>query len=225
MSDERPGEQPANSPPQGNAATPTDSTQQHSVPAPLLEGERTRLRPMGPGDLPFVAALASTPENLWTWRQRGATYSQEAFAELVSSGALCQFVVQRRASGQPIGHVAAVAPDHRNGHAHLTVLYDGNARAGVGWRLEGLVLFVNYLFQTFPLRKLYAEVPEFNMARFASGAGRFFAEEGRLREHEFLAGTYWDLLIIAIHRRLFADLADGPLRKVLRSPTDRGPRL
>jgi hypothetical protein len=44
------------------------------------------------------------------------------------------------------------------------------------------------------------EVTEFNYSQFASGQGRLFDIEGRLRNHVFFAGRHWDQLILAIDR-------------------------
>ena len=35
---------------------------------------------------------------------------------------------------------------------------------------------------------------------FRSGLGRFFQEEGRLRDHSFWNGRYVDLMILAVYR-------------------------
>lgn len=61
-------------------------------------------------------------------------------------------------------------------------------------------IFVDYLFAVFPLRKLTAEVIDFNWIQFSSGSGRMFNEEGVLRSHEYHDGKYWDVHLLAIHR-------------------------
>ena len=66
--------------------------------------------------------------------------------------------------------------------------------------LEGVALLVSYLFETFDLRKVYAETLESNFAQFALGEGHIFDVEGRLREHEYVHGRYQDLVLLAVFR-------------------------
>jgi hypothetical protein len=64
----------------------------------------------------------------------------------------------------------------------------------------GFALFLNYVFSCFDFRKLYMELPEFNYDQFASGEGRYFELEARLRDHSFFGGRYWDELVLAIYQ-------------------------
>jgi hypothetical protein len=65
---------------------------------------------------------------------------------------------------------------------------------------EGVFLFVDYLFDTWPLRKVYADSLEFNFDQFAGGTATFFEVEGRLKDHVYLKGRYWDQIILAVWR-------------------------
>ena len=66
--------------------------------------------------------------------------------------------------------------------------------------LEAFMLFLDYLFTVFGFRKLYGEVLEFNLTSFRSIIGKIAHEEGRLRDHEYFDGRYWDLVFLAIYR-------------------------
>ena len=63
-----------------------------------------------------------------------------------------------------------------------------------------MLLFFDYLFTVFNIRKLYAEVLEFNFGQFASGAEHVFKVEGRLTDHDWYDGRYWDMLVLALYR-------------------------
>lgn len=52
-----------------------------------------------------------------------------------------------------------------------------NEFIGRVWPVEGFVLFINYAFYAYPLRKLYAEVPEVNDELFGSGLSRLFTRQ------------------------------------------------
>ena len=74
---------------------------------------------------------------------------------------------------------------------------DKQSGAGV---LEAFALFVRYLFRLWPLRKLYLELPEFNLPQFASAVRvGLLKEEGRLRGDRYFDGAYWDQLVLAVY--------------------------
>jgi len=164
-----------------------------------LSTRRVTLRTIGPRDLPFLYALATDPEVGYRWRYRGATPSPEQFAGELWQGVLCQYLVARTDGGAPVGLVSAYQADLANRTCYVALLGD-KAHDASGLLLESALLFVTYLFHTWDLRQVYAEVPGYTYSSFASGVGRYFREEGRLVDHSFHAGRFWDLHILAIHR-------------------------
>jgi hypothetical protein len=58
---------------------------------------------------------------------------------------------------------------------------------------------VRHLFRTFPLNKIYMEVPGFNWPQVQSGQGSLFHVEGVLRDHEYYAGRHWDKYVCALY--------------------------
>ena len=48
---------------------------------------------------------------------------------------------------------------------------------------------------------------------FKSGLGRFFVEEGRLKEHSFWNGRFMDLLILAVYRETWAHHTSTMLKR------------
>ena len=105
----------------------------------------------------------------------------------------------RQSRREPVGLVAAYNPSFPNGHVHLAVMTTSKHLGG-GNGLYAVALFLNYVFTTWSFRKVYLETTEFNYEQFRSGAGRFFEEEGRLRDHEYFDGRYWDFITLAIYR-------------------------
>nr|MDT0665497.1 hypothetical protein [Micromonospora sp. DSM 115978] len=53
-------------------------------------------------------------------------------------------------------------------------------------------------------RKIYMECPEYNYGQLASGAGRWFEVEGRLKDFNYYDGQYWDEYLLAISRAQIA---------------------
>ena len=113
---------------------------------------------------------------------------------------LAQFLITRKRTGDPIGQVTAYNANLRNRSVYFGMLIDP-ALMGAGWTSEAGALFLNYLFTIWDFRKIYIETIDFNFSNFASGIGRFFQEEGCLKENDFFNGRYWDMHILALYRR------------------------
>lgn len=168
--------------------------------APVLEGRRARLRPVGPGDYGFVSALELDPAVHFRWRHRGGTPSPERLVSSLWEGALAVFLVEHRPSDTPVGLVVSYQADFRSGTCSVGLVAAPHLPPGPNPILDGFALFIDYLFTVWPFRKLYAEVAGFNFAQFASAVPLIFTEEGRLTEHDYYRGRYWDKHILALSR-------------------------
>jgi RimJ/RimL family protein N-acetyltransferase len=179
------------------------SAKEQAVPStatpPPLATRRVGLRAMQPDDLHFLYDLATAEQVGFRWRFRGFIPSYETFVHSLTHDVLAQFLVVHPETGRQLGYVVAYRTDPRNRYTHIgIVMIPSLIGKGVGG--EALILFVNYLFATWSLRKIYAEIPEFNYGAVASGSGRFFREEAKLRRHLFYGGNYWDQYVVAIYR-------------------------
>ena len=183
-------------------------------------GRWVRLIPVEPGHIDFLYSLVSDE---WTgprWRYLGAVPSREQFQMEMSQGLLAQFVVVERATGQWIGHLQAYNPDLNAGVSYMAAAMAPSAhRTGIG--MEAGYLFAKFLFQTFRLRKLYLEVPSFNLPLLGSVIVAVGHLEGVLREHVYYDGRFWDRHVIAIYKE---DVASKSMRDVLRH-RDRARRV
>jgi RimJ/RimL family protein N-acetyltransferase len=65
---------------------------------------------------------------------------------------------------------------------------------------EALVLFTEYMFGSFPMRKAYAEIPSHNEASLRLFSRLGFVQQARLTEHVWHGSQYWDWLILALTR-------------------------
>lgn len=133
------------------------------------------------------------------WRHRGSTPSPEAFAQSLWQGVLAQFLVVRPGRPAPLGLVCAYGADLQSGTAWLAAARFPTEAHPATFGL-GLRRFLQYLFDTWPLRKLYAEVLAPNLAPFERGATTLFREEGRLVDHAYLDGRYVDQHLLALQR-------------------------
>jgi RimJ/RimL family protein N-acetyltransferase len=168
--------------------------------AVVLDGRFARLRPLAQNDYAYLYDLSLSAKNNARWRYRGATPSPERFVSDLWSGVLAQFMIETPAPRKRAGLLVAYNADLANGTIYLGVLVD-NAFHRKAWPMEAILLFVDYLFGNWAFRKVYAETTEFSAAHFASGAKGLFEEEGRLRDHQYFQGRYWDYIHYALTRQ------------------------
>ena len=120
----------------------------------------------------------------------------ESFTEGLWDDVLVQLVVEHREA--PVGVVVLYGPSFPNSFVHMGAIIHPEAALGVG--AEAGFRFLLFGFRTWAFRKIYLELPEFNLPQFKSIVGRYFVEEGRLKAHQWYGDRYWDKVILAAHR-------------------------
>jgi acyl carrier protein len=208
----------------GSTQHPAPSSRPGQV---LMATRRVRLRALAPPDYEWLHELTTRPDNLVRWRDRGQTFRVEEWVDRLWAGVAAQFVVVEVATDTPIGLVTIYHHDTPNRHARLAALFD-DVRSAPGWRVEGIGLLLLYAFEVLDVLKLYAEVVDFNLDRFASGLGPLFVEEGLLVDYEYAHGRHWPVHVLAVTRERFTAFADEWLPRSLgttiRSPIGNGGR-
>lgn len=166
---------------------------------PRLRTDRVSLRPPGQNDFGFLYELAVAQETGFRWRFRGAMISPEQFASVLAQDTLTHAVVEA-ADGTPIGYCCAFAPDLRSGVVSIgSIAAPSTWMSGLG--MDGCLVFVGYVFDVWPMRKLYFETPSFNLDSFFPGSiRRMLVQEGQLTDHIFVDGAYFDQHIFALTR-------------------------
>jgi len=185
------------------ARTPLD-------PAPL-SGVSAELVPVTEEYYGYLYDLATHPSVSVRWRYHGVIPTREAFVGEIWSGVFIQLLVVDRETSQPGGLVVAYQGNLRNDTVWVAGVIDPRFH-GRRMGLEAFFLFFNYLIVTWPFRKLYMEIPEFNLTQFG-GLLRIGHEEGRLRADTFYDGQYWDMVTIALYRQELEESAI--LRRVI----------
>lgn len=192
---------------------------------PILHGRSVVLRAVRPEDYGSLYALATDDRIGPTWRLRGATPDPDRFVSLLWAGVEAQFSVLARGTEQVRGLVSLYNVNHGDQYGHLAIMMDTDYRAR-GESFEAICLLLRYAFRSFNLRKVYADVPEFNVDTIGKHLDRYAHEEARLRSHSFYDGRYWDQVTMAIYRDDWAAIEerlDGLLRAqaepILTSPS------
>lgn len=165
----------------------------------LLAGAEVYLRSVLPKDYEALYLLETSGEFASTWRHRGTTPSMETFITQLWAGVLAQYIVVERSSRRPVALVSAYNANFRDGWAYIAVAKLGASQSPYS-ALHGLGLLVGHVFGAFGLRKLYAEVAEFNLRSFRSASEFLLIEEARLSEHVWHDGRYWDTYVLALPR-------------------------
>jgi RimJ/RimL family protein N-acetyltransferase/aryl carrier-like protein len=193
--------------PAGVAEIPAPQPSTPDPLAPVLTGHGLRLDPVTPDDVGFLYGLAVAPETSFRWRYRGAPPPLERFTNDLWNQMVVQFVARRVEDDQPVGQVIAYGADPTARFVYVGAVFVPSYTGG-GLAAHAVGVFVRYLFHTFPLAKVYLEVPGYNWPQVRSGEGTLFEVEGVLREHHFYAGRCWDQYVCAIHRDRLGP--DGP---------------
>ena len=168
-----------------------------------LKTERIALRPVEPSDYGLMYRKELAGNMLHRWRFGGSTPSPEAYPAAIWAGVYSQYLICDNRSEllhRPIGLVLIYDLELVHGVAHFAATKFEDGILASALFVEGLALYIDVTFQTTPLRKLYMEVPEYNISSFGTAVGTVFKEEARLRDRRYYNGRYWDLAILAIER-------------------------
>ena len=176
-----------------------------------LSDGQVRLRTLQSRDYEHLYSLLAFPEISLHTRSRGTTPSPEEFRRAMWSNVFVLFAVEDIQRRELLGVTSSYNVSHRNGTGYLAVTGTLEALRS-GGLLRGAALLIDYLFDNWPFRKLYFESPEHSFASFRSGLGTVFVEEGRLKQFEFRAGEYSDVVVCSISRSSW---------QLLRQPTER----
>jgi RimJ/RimL family protein N-acetyltransferase len=186
------------------ASTPFSAAQVVGEPPPLQRtaGRWITLQPVRHADYDAIRAAELSDELGVRWRHRGATPSPEAFAQVLWAGVLVQYLVVDNDDHRLVGLVSAYNADLQSGTCHMGFArFDPTDRSP--GMIEGVLLVADHLFTHWTFRKLYGETLEFNLANLGGVLGPLLTEEGRLREHVFAGGRYWDLSYLALYREVW----------------------
>jgi hypothetical protein len=170
-------------------------------------GRLTNLRHVEPRDYPFLFQLLTGPTGQLGWRHRGETPQYERFVQGLFQDVFAQFVVYLAGddlpASTPTGYVAGYNLNLRAGHAYATLVFgDAHQRSLVP--IDATVILLRFLFEQWPLRKVYFERPAY-VGRLAA-IKRYCEEEGTLTDYAFFDGRTWDVSILSVSRDAMHEL-------------------
>jgi hypothetical protein len=134
---------------------------------PSTFNDRVTLQPVTENDYEALRSLELSSTMLHHWRFGGATPSPEVYEKILWQGVYAQYLIIDNRVGFDrtlLGLIFSYDVDLVNGTGKLGAAKFATSRVGGVLFLEGFGLFVDLTFALAPLRKLYLEVPEHNLA-------------------------------------------------------------
>jgi RimJ/RimL family protein N-acetyltransferase len=168
-----------------------------------LEGRHVRLRPITRADYGFLWECRCHPDILYLWMSGRTLPSFEQYVyelETAMAGTiLTMLVVETRTNPHPVGFVFAYEHNVYDRNVFWSVAVHP-AYTNVGWGAEASLLFLDYLFAFFDLRKVSSEVYAFNEHSLRLLLRMGAHEEGRFLGHRYYQGAYHDVVRLAATR-------------------------
>jgi hypothetical protein len=162
-------------------------------------------------DYPLLQRFDLSPELIHRYRYRGSTPSPDQWAQMLWNTVLLQFIVESADGREPIGIIALYQVNFQNAYGYLSAAKfdptDNSPRM-----MLGAAMFLEHVFVNWPLRKVYLDLPEYNLDQIAGGVGSLFEIEGQLLAHTYFDGRYWDQYFLALYRTKWAEVGGRYLR-------------
>ena len=169
-----------------------------TVLTPVRRGRHVTIRPLRPDDYGVLYEIALFTDAGTRWRLHGGVPPFDEFVKLLLQSAPATFAVQANDDGRVLGMVQLWNYNGMNRNGHITAFLDPAVR-GRGWPLEGVLLFVEYVFPAFQLRKLYFESLETEVGQYGSIVGPILQVEALYREHQWCFGRLVDCHVLALY--------------------------
>lgn len=168
-----------------------------------IDGKQVVLRPLVGQDFQTLYQWRSDPEWLYLWSHPRRLVAYPEFVSSLEKSLRSEIdiwlLVVSKENNQPLGFIYSYDTSSWDGVTFICVFMSASVR-GKGFGREAGALFVRYLMDYFPFRKIYADVFEFNAVsqNFVRDYG--FTQEGYFPKHRYYQGEYWGMYRLALYR-------------------------
>lgn len=173
----------------------------------MFVGEKVTLRGVTRADLPVLLSYYNDPDVDLAAGDLPSPTSMERlekwYERLIEQQPMRRFAIE--ANGKLIGTCLLQGIDETSGHAELGITIGDKDSWGHGYGRDAIRLLLDYAFRLANLRRVWLQTHAENERAIHSYQAVGFVEEGRLREHTWLAGRYVDAVVMGILRAEFAD--------------------
>lgn len=176
-----------------------------------LESRKIRLRPYSEDDRERLYGWHTELDHshLWTQDREILPFDRftARFERRMKNRIDLFFMIEQLSHQKPVGFVYNYGSDSVDRVTYLTLFIDQRYKVR-GYGVDASFLFLNYLFADLAFRKVYSEVYGFNfhVTRLMEKAG--LDMEGRLKEHRWWRGRFWDQYIYSVTDKSFQPLLD-----------------
>lgn len=185
----------------------------------IIEGDHVALGPLIKEDL----------DRLWKWvNDKEVTQYLHLFPKIFSREAeekwleraleLSEkdmiFAILLKPDYKHIGNVGLHRINWINSHAEVGILIGEKQYWGQGLGTEALILTLDYAFHVLGLHKVYLRVMEFNKRGIRCYEKVGFKHVGRLRQHIYRGGRYWDILFMDITAKEFDEMHRSRIKEI-----------
>lgn len=179
-------------------------------PARLSSG-RVVLRPLEPSDVEALYRVELSDRLFARWRFAGRTPSPAEYEQVLWEGAYAQYLaIDANDPEECIAHLTCYGMELQNGVAFMAVNRFAQGPRGSALMIEALALFIDSLFKSTPVRRLYFEGPEYNANDFRSAVRMgILVEEARLQERRYFDDRYWDVITFTLTRERWNEIRPG----------------
>lgn len=167
----------------------------------MLSGELVTLRPVRVDDLPALYETWRDPST-WIavsdaalWPMPFAVFEQR-YAKYAADEEL-EFAIE--VAGELVGRCSLYQVDLHSRHADLGITV-GHPYRGKGYGRDAVGVLLDYAFNKRNLHRVQLEVLATNDGAINSYVANGFVEEGRLREHAYVNGTFVDVVAMSVLR-------------------------
>jgi RimJ/RimL family protein N-acetyltransferase len=167
--------------------------------SPAMVSRRVFLEPLGSWHINDLYALVTDERTAAFWPLNGKVPDPERFEQYLWAKSGLQYVICRRDSGSVIGLIQAIDRDARNGIVGIGLFLSPDLWRS-GWPLEGIVLFLDLLFEGLGCRKVYFEMSASTACSLGGALDTWLAREVTLRDHIRQGDGYVDDHIYALFR-------------------------
>lgn len=188
--------------------------------AMFLRGKSIYLRPIQKDDLSKLYIWMNDYEGVLrflTTRYPNFLEDEEAWYENIRKNKKSDvvFAIVKSDTHEIIGVMGLHHIDHINGTATTGSFIGDECNRSKGYATEAKMLVLRYAFNTLNLRKICSHVFATNPRSMRALEKSGYVQEGILKEHKFIDGSYVDEHVFAVFRDSFAPLWQKFAEKVL----------
>lgn len=176
-----------------------------------MSGARCYLAPLNRQDMGRLYQLSVLAEGAATWRYHGGLPPMERFDAEFWNGVHEQVAIRKSVDDSLVGYATSYQYNAEAGFCYVAVIV---GEQGLGIGTESTALFCQYLFDIYNLRKVYFEVPDFNVARIGGLLETHGTLEATLPERFFAHGRWCDVNLYTVSREQAAEGARSILAAV-----------